>query len=255
MDVTSYILGKKSGLKVEVVLELPTVGEENILYLVPKQDTGESDIFDEWLYIEDEWEHIGSADIDLSNYYTKDEVYNKTQVDAKIPYMVSSVYLNNTELSTFDSNTTILNLKTTGLYIIYNTNTSWGPAKYEGFLSVTNNSGYVTQYLTLFYPDVNGNVMYARRQIQPNGSKTLFATNYKMLNPIDRIPALSTTNYEQNCFTTIKGLASYFGTKTITNLTTTNKASIVDAINEVNSKIGDINTVLATLTTPTNGGN
>lgn len=75
MDVMSYLMGRNSGgskgLKVEVVTELPDTGEEGILYLVPKDDTGESDIFDEWIWVEDDWEHIGSTDIDLSNYLAK----------------------------------------------------------------------------------------------------------------------------------------------------------------------------------------
>ena len=81
MDTLSYLLGKKAGgggsskgLKVEVVEELPQIGEANILYLVPKENEEDNDIFDEWLYIENDWEHIGSTDIDLSNYYDKDEV-------------------------------------------------------------------------------------------------------------------------------------------------------------------------------------
>lgn len=81
MDIMSYLLGQnsgvKKGMKVIVVDELPTTGEVNVLYLVPKQDTGENDIFEEWLYVEDEWEKIGTTDIDLSNYYTKSETIAK----------------------------------------------------------------------------------------------------------------------------------------------------------------------------------
>lgn len=81
MDMVSYLLGQnsaiKKGLKVQVVEELPTIGEENVLYLVPKQNTGQSDVFEEWIYINNSWEKIGTTDIDLSNYYTKSETIAK----------------------------------------------------------------------------------------------------------------------------------------------------------------------------------
>jgi len=72
MDLTSYLLGKRSGgskgLKVVVVQELPTTGEENILYLVPKTTTGTNNVFEEYLYVDNSWELIGTTDIDLSGY-------------------------------------------------------------------------------------------------------------------------------------------------------------------------------------------
>ena len=84
MDMMSYLMGQnsaiKKGMHVEVVTELPTTGVSNVVYLVPKQDTGDNDIFDEYLWVDDDWEHIGSTDIDLSNYYTKGEVDYKFNI-------------------------------------------------------------------------------------------------------------------------------------------------------------------------------
>lgn len=54
-----------------IVTELPSVGEENKIYLVPKTEgTG----FTEWLYVNGQWDTIGEIDIDLSNYSTTDEM-------------------------------------------------------------------------------------------------------------------------------------------------------------------------------------
>lgn len=82
MDMMSYLMGKNSGgsgkgAKIEVVTELPETGESNVIYLVPKQDEDENNVFDEYLYVNDEWELIGTTDIDLSNYYTKSEIDGK----------------------------------------------------------------------------------------------------------------------------------------------------------------------------------
>ena len=48
------------------------------IYLLPKEDEEESNIYDEYIYIENisEWEKIGSTEVNLENYYTKDETDN-----------------------------------------------------------------------------------------------------------------------------------------------------------------------------------
>lgn len=54
-----------------VVTELPEVGEENKIYLVPKESgTG----FVEWAYIDGQWDTIGELEIDLSDYPTTEEM-------------------------------------------------------------------------------------------------------------------------------------------------------------------------------------
>ena len=61
-------------LKREIVEELPTEDiDPNTIYMILRTDPGESDIYDEWMYIDDNWELIGNTEIDLTDYYTKDE--------------------------------------------------------------------------------------------------------------------------------------------------------------------------------------
>ena len=52
-----------------IVDELPEVGEANKIYLVPNGNE-----FNEFIFINGSWEQIGTIDIDLSNYYTIDEI-------------------------------------------------------------------------------------------------------------------------------------------------------------------------------------
>ena len=85
MDIMSYLMGRNSGgggkgATIEVVTELPETGESNIIYLVPKQDTGDNDVFDEYIWINDDWELIGTTDIDLSNYLAKDNTTSYTPI-------------------------------------------------------------------------------------------------------------------------------------------------------------------------------
>ena len=63
--------------------ELPEVGESNHIYLVAHEH-GEKDIYDEYIWIEatQSFEKIGNTDIDLSDYYTKEE--SNTLFDTKV---------------------------------------------------------------------------------------------------------------------------------------------------------------------------
>ncbi len=65
-----------TGFSVEVVDQLPTSGiDAHKIYFVRKETSKQTvgDIYDEYLYVQDAWEHIGTTDIDLSQYYTKTE--------------------------------------------------------------------------------------------------------------------------------------------------------------------------------------
>lgn len=64
-------------LNILVVQTLPTQDiSTTTIYLVPKQTAETQDIYDEYIYVNNAWEHIGTTQIDLSNYYTKTEVNN-----------------------------------------------------------------------------------------------------------------------------------------------------------------------------------
>ena len=59
-------------LDIEVVATLPTTDiSTTTIYLVPKSQSQTQNVYDEYLYINNAWELIGSTAIDLSNYYTK----------------------------------------------------------------------------------------------------------------------------------------------------------------------------------------
>lgn len=80
-DLTNYYLKSETYTKGEVqslisainsvtlqkVDSLPEPGESNVIYLVPKSGSG-NDIYDEYIFIDGKPEHIGSTQVDLSNY-------------------------------------------------------------------------------------------------------------------------------------------------------------------------------------------
>lgn len=59
-----------AGLNIEIVEELPTTGESHTIYLVPNEGS-KPNIYDEYMYIANDWEKIGSTEIDLTNYLAK----------------------------------------------------------------------------------------------------------------------------------------------------------------------------------------
>lgn len=62
--------GEPGAINLLIVNELPLVGSEDTLYFVPKTDTEESDMYDEYVWINNDWELIGTKQItvDLSDY-------------------------------------------------------------------------------------------------------------------------------------------------------------------------------------------
>ena len=75
-EVINEKLDKSSaaaGLSYEVVQQLPTNPESNVIYLIPSKTSITENVYDEKMYINNTWETIGSTQADLTNYYTKPE--------------------------------------------------------------------------------------------------------------------------------------------------------------------------------------
>lgn len=81
-EVNALVAGI-SGLNYLVVQTLPTQDiSTTTIYLVPKATALTDDVYDEYLYINNAWECIGSTTVDLSNYYTKSQT--DTLLNAKV---------------------------------------------------------------------------------------------------------------------------------------------------------------------------
>lgn len=72
--------GAPGAVKMQVVDTLPDVGETDTIYLVKKNNPGEQNLYDEYVYTETSgWEHIGDTSVDLTDYYTKEETDEKLE--------------------------------------------------------------------------------------------------------------------------------------------------------------------------------
>ena len=93
----------------EIVNELPTTNiNENKIYLVRNDQTTGSNLYTEYRYTNNSWEVLGEykSDVDLADYYTKsetdsllankantDDVYNKAEIDDLIANGSSDVFI------------------------------------------------------------------------------------------------------------------------------------------------------------------
>lgn len=71
------LIGQIQTVHIEVVQTLPTTGQSNIIYFVPKEDSETGDIYNEYIWINNTWELIGSTQIDLTGYATESWVNNQ----------------------------------------------------------------------------------------------------------------------------------------------------------------------------------
>lgn len=68
------LIGKASSLKFEVVTTLPTSNISSSTIYLKKIGTEGTNIYEEYLYVNNRWEMIGNTSVDLSNYVQKDEL-------------------------------------------------------------------------------------------------------------------------------------------------------------------------------------
>lgn len=95
---------------IEVVQELPQNPDDHTIYFVPKDVYEPENGYDEYIYVNNEWELIGSTSVDLSNYYTKTEVDNAIAAAAySLPAATSST------LGGVKIDTTSIDVDNTGL--------------------------------------------------------------------------------------------------------------------------------------------
>lgn len=62
--------GDPGAIKMQIVNVLPETGEEDTIYLVPNTDPETQNNYDEYVYVNGQWEKLGGVqvEIDLTNY-------------------------------------------------------------------------------------------------------------------------------------------------------------------------------------------
>ena len=66
-------VGNITSFRFEIVTELPQTGEVGVIYLKALAEQESSNLYEEFIWVDDSYEFIGTNEIDLSGYYTKEE--------------------------------------------------------------------------------------------------------------------------------------------------------------------------------------
>lgn len=74
ISIVGNVISATVGISMQFVNELPQTGLANVFYFIPSEDAEEDNIYDEYVYVNNGWEKIGSTKIDLSDFYTKSEI-------------------------------------------------------------------------------------------------------------------------------------------------------------------------------------
>lgn len=107
-------IGDINSFEIAIVSSLPTTGEDHTIYFVP--ESAGSTTHSEYMYIDNQWELIGSTTIDLSNYVQFDDLatvatsgsYSDLSNRPTIPTVPTNVsaFNNDAGYLTTDQNTT-----------------------------------------------------------------------------------------------------------------------------------------------------
>lgn len=73
-------LASITSIKFEIVTTLPTTGDAGTIYLVANGGSG-TNAYDEYVYVNNAWEKIGTTNVDLSGYVQKTEMVTITNAE------------------------------------------------------------------------------------------------------------------------------------------------------------------------------
>ena len=76
-DAIADAISGITGISFVIVQNLPATGESGTIYLISNSGTSPN-IYDEYIYINNSWEKIGTTDVDLTNYWSKAELVTIT---------------------------------------------------------------------------------------------------------------------------------------------------------------------------------
>ena len=75
-----------TGISFEIVQALPQTGDPGTIYLILASSGATGDIYDEWIYINNAWEKIGSTAVDLTDYTTWDSTNEELECNGTAIY-------------------------------------------------------------------------------------------------------------------------------------------------------------------------
>lgn len=152
-DITALQTAVSGALKREIVQSLPTEDiSTTTIYMIRNSQSSGTNIYDEYMYINSQWELIGTSATDFSNYYTKNETDNLLSAKANQTDLTSlsgRVTQNETDITALQTAVSgalkreivqslpTQDISTTTIYMIRNTTTS-GDNIYDEYMYINN---------------------------------------------------------------------------------------------------------------------
>ena len=81
---TNHLFSKVDSVSISFVDELPTSPVEKTIYFVPRNESEFDYVYNEYMYIDGGWRQVGSTEMKLEDYYTKNEL--KEELTNILPY-------------------------------------------------------------------------------------------------------------------------------------------------------------------------
>lgn len=237
--------GAPGAVKMQVVDTLPETGETDTIYLVKKDNPGEQNLYDEYVYTDTGWEHIGDTSVDLSNYYTKQETDEK--LDGKQEVLpVYHAFRNDTPANLLPIfNAWLADYNRTGVmatfYIRYNTNEPTGKSFLKHVTCDVDNRNWFFDF-SYTQGGIDAQLNQWVYQLTYDKTNNVFTNCTKLPHNSDGLtPLYNFSKY------------AYFG-KLALSTTNTSEYTPTGDYNPatkkyVDDQVGNINTILATLTT------
>lgn len=79
-----------TGISFEIVQTLPATGDLGTIYLVPDSQGTTGDTYEEWIYISNNWEKIGTTEADLTDYTTWNSTTETLSANGTAVYIFAS---------------------------------------------------------------------------------------------------------------------------------------------------------------------
>lgn len=90
--VNDLISGLTAGINLTIVETLPTENiDTNTIYLMLKEESFLNDYYDEYMYINSQWELIGNTRVDLTGLAAADISYDDSALDIAIPTVQAAI--------------------------------------------------------------------------------------------------------------------------------------------------------------------
>lgn len=75
----NQLIGAIKTVSMKVLPSKPETGEANVIYLIPSPNQTIDNIYDEWIYVDNKWELIGTTQVDLTDYVKNTDYASSTK--------------------------------------------------------------------------------------------------------------------------------------------------------------------------------